>query len=85
MSLWQFCKSISPAVRITAVKPDNIQHITASKPVSLRTSKLCHLRPLALLEIVKSTCGEHHFSRVANCYLETLLKISLLPRCFCTL
>ena len=49
-----------------SVPPDS-ERITAVKPVSLRTSKVCHLGLLALLQNVKSTCGERHFSRVSNC------------------
>ena len=43
------------------------ERITAVKPVLLRTFKVCHLGPLVLSQHVKSTCGEPHFSRVANC------------------
>ena len=48
------------------MSPDG-ERITAVKPVLLRTYKACHLGLLALLQNVKSTCGERHFSRVANC------------------
>ena len=48
-----------------SVSPDG-ERITAVKPVLLRTSKVCHLGQSALLQNVKSTCGERHFSRVAN-------------------
>ena len=45
----------------------NGERIAAVKPALLRKSKVCHLGPLALLQNVKSTCGERHFSRVDNC------------------
>ena len=49
-----------------SVSPDG-EHVTAVKPVLLRTSKACHLEPLALLQNGKTTCGECHFSRITKC------------------
>ena len=39
-----------------SVSPDG-EHVTAVKPVLLRTSKVYYLRTLALLQNVKGICG----------------------------
>ena len=64
------CKCVFSRIKIS-VSPDN-EHETAVKPLLLTASKVCQLGPLALLQNVNSTFGEHHFSRVANYELTTL-------------